>query len=338
MNIESRTLTEGSVESSSMKSWRCLLFLIVLITSLPLLEAEEMVVNGMAAIVNNEVITFSQVSELVASQEKAAAQMYQGKQLEDKIKEIRQAAMRDLIDRALILQEFKKKEFSIPEYYIDDSIQKIIREEFGGDRTAFLKTLQAQGYSLTRFRKTQKDKIIVQIMRGSKVKENYIVSPVKVRSYYEKNHDVYATPEQVKLRMIVLHEGDTNNPDASKKAMADEIRQKIAGGAEFDRMAKMYSEDSTQDSGGAWGWVERKTLNSTLSNAAFSMKEGEVSPVIALDNAYYILMVEDVKKASVKPYGEVQREIEQNLIEQEKLKAQERWIQGLRDKAYIKIL
>ncbi len=68
------------------------------------------------------------------------------------------------------------------------------------------------------------------------------------------------------------------------------------------------------------------------------MKAGEVSPVIALDNSYYILMVEAVKKASVKPYGEVQREIEQNLIEQEKLKAQERWIQGLRDKAYIKIL
>jgi peptidyl-prolyl cis-trans isomerase SurA len=49
-------------------------------------------------------------------------------------------------------------------------------------------------------------------------------------------------------------------------------------------------------------------------------------------------MVEAVKKASVKPYAEVQREIEQSLIEQEKLKAQERWVQGLRDKAYIKIL
>lgn len=321
-----------------MKILCCFLIFVASVCSCASLQAEEVVVNGMAAIVNNDVITFSQVRELVASQEKAAAQMYQGKQLEDKIKEIRQAAMRDLIDRALILQEFKKKEFSIPEYYIDDSIQKIIREEFGGDRTAFLKTLQAQGYSLSRFRQSQKDKLVVQIMRGSKVKENYVVSPVKVRSYYEKNHDVYATPEQVKLRMIVLHEADPNNPDGSKKAMAEEIRQKIAGGAEFDRMAQMYSEDSTQDSGGDWGWVERKTLNSTLANAAFSMKAGEVSPVIALDNSYYILMAEAIKKASVKPYAEVQHEIEQNLIEQEKLKAQERWIQGLREKAYIKIL
>ena len=325
-------------QSLLMKRWLYFYLFIFLIASPSLLQAVEIVVNGMAAIVNNDVITFSQVRELTAAQEKAVAQMYQGKQLEDKIKEIRQSAMRDLIDRSLILQEFKKKEFSIPEYYVDDAIQKIIREEFGGDRMAFLKTLQAQGYSLTRFRQSQKEKLIVQVMRGSKLKENYVVSPVKARSYYEKNREVYATPEQVKLRMIVLHESDPNNPDGSKKGMAEEIHQKLAGGAEFDRMAQMYSEDSTQDSGGDWGWVERKTLNTTLSNAAFSMKAGEVSPVIELDHSYYILMVEAVKKASVKPYTEVQREIEQNLIEQEKLKAQERWMQGLRDKAYIKIL
>jgi parvulin-like peptidyl-prolyl isomerase len=321
-----------------MKFWRYFLILILWSFFLSSMRGEEVIVNGMAAIVNNEVITFSQVRELVASQEKAASEIYQGKELEDKIKEIRQAAMKDLIDRALILQEFKKKEFSIPEYYLDDSIQKIIRTDFGGDRTAFLKTLQAQGYSLSRFRKSQKDKLIVQIMRGSKIKENYVISPVKVKSYYEKNRDLYATPEQVKLRMIVLREGDPSNPDGSKKTMAEEIRQKIAGGAEFDRMAQMYSEDSTQDSGGDWGWVERKTLNSTLSNTAFSMKEGEVSPVIELDHSYYILMVEAIKKASVKPYTEVQREIEQNLMEQEKLKTQELWLQSLHDKAYIKIL
>lgn len=321
-----------------MKIRVCFFLLYFSLCSLCVLQAEEVIVNGMAAIVNNEVITFSQVRELVVAQEKAATEMYQGKQLEDKIKEIRQAAMKDLIDRALILQEFKKKEFSIPEYYIDDAVQKIIREEFSGDRMAFLKALQAQGYSLARFRQSQKEKFIIQAMRSSKLKENYVVSPVKVRSYYEKNRETYATPEQVKLRMIVLHEGDSNTPDSSKKSMAEEIRQKIAGGAEFDRMAQMYSEDSTQDSGGDWGWVEKKTLNTALSNVAFSMKAGEMSPVIELDHSYYILMVEAIKKASTKPYTEVQHEIEQNLIEQEKLKAQERWVQGLREKAYIKIL
>lgn len=305
------------------------------------LLAEEEVINGIAAIVNNEVITFSQIREVVAAQERAASETLQGQALLDKVKGLRQAAVKDLIDRALILQDYKKKEFSIPEYVIDDSIQKIIREEFGGDRTTFVKTLQTQGYSMTRFRQMQKDKIIVGAMRSSKIKENYVISPIKIKAYYEKNQATYTTPEQVKLRMIVLRESSQNNGGStllSKKTMANEIRQKIAEGAEFDRMAQMYSEDSTQDAGGDFGWVEPKTLNDTLHKAVSSMKAGEVSPVIPLDNAFYIIMVEAIKKASSKPLREVQQEIEQRLMEEEMLKAQERWLEGLRKKAYIKIL
>jgi peptidyl-prolyl cis-trans isomerase SurA len=319
-----------------------LLLASLLLLSLPLYAAEE-VVNGIAAIVNGEVITFSQVRELAAAQEKSASDIYHGEELQAKIKEIQKQAIKDLIDRALILQEFKKREFTIPSYIVDDSIQKVIREEFGGDRLAFVKTLQAQGFSMARFRNVEKDKITVQAMRQSKVSDNIIVSPVKIRQFYNKNSAAYTTPEQVKLRMIVLREGAsggdaTSDPGVGKKQMAEEIRQKLAGGAEFDRMAQMYSEDSTNEAGGDWGWIERKTLNQDLAKVAFALKRGEISPVVQVDNAYYILMVEEKKPAITKPLSEVQQEIVQNLIQQEKLKTQEKWLDTLRKKAYIKIL
>jgi peptidyl-prolyl cis-trans isomerase SurA len=311
----------------------------------PLPAAEE-VINGIAAIVNGDVVTFSQVRELVAAQQKSASEIYQGEELQKKIKEMRDHAIQDLIDRDLILQEFKKKEFNIPSYIVDDSIQRIIRQEFGGDRTAFVKTLQAQGYTMARFRNNEKDKITVQAMRQSKTSENIIVSPVKIREYYEKHSASYSTPAQIKLRMIVLKEGDSasGSGDAStatsisKKQMAAEIRDKLAGGAEFDRIAQMYSEDSTNESGGDWGWVERKTLNEELAKVAFSLKTSEISPVIPRDNAYYILMVEATKPAVTKPLSEVQPEIVQALVQEEKLHGQERWLKELRAKAYIKIL
>jgi len=314
----------------------------LLALAVPLKGAEE-VINGIAAVVNGDVITFSQVRELVAAREKSASEIYQGAELQKKIQEMRKEAVKDLIDRALVLQEFKKKEFNIPAYIIDDSVQRIIRQEFGGDRTAFVRTLQAQGYTMARFRDVEKDKMIVQAMRQAKTSENIIVSPVKIREFYNRNSAAYTTPEQVKLRMIVLREGATAgdapaDPSLSKKEMATEIREKLAGGAEFDRLAQMYSEDSTNETGGDWGWVERKTLNEDLSKVAFSLKPGEVSQVIPLDNAYYILMVEAKKPAITKPLSEVQPEIVQALAQEEKLKAQERWLKTLREKAYIKIL
>jgi peptidyl-prolyl cis-trans isomerase SurA len=306
----------------------------------PAQQAE--VVDGVAAIVNSDVVTISQVRELVGARERAMREGYSGADLADKIKEMRLGALKDLVDRQLIIQEFRsmqEKGANIPEYVIDDRVQTIIREEFGGDRAAFIRTLQAQGFTLTRFKEIEREKIIVQAMRQSKISDNVVVSPKQIQDFYDKNRAAYDVPEQVKLRMIVLREGSTDVIGANKRQTAEEIRQKIIGGAEFERMAQMYSEDeATSDLGGDWGWVERNTLNEELTQAAFSRKAGETGPVMQIGDSFYILFCEARKNDSVKPMGEVREEIERNLIQQERMKAQQRWIDTLRRKAYIKIL
>jgi parvulin-like peptidyl-prolyl isomerase len=302
------------------------------------------VIDGVAAIVNNEVITISQVRELIGARERAMRESYRGPDLADKVKEMRLAALKDLVDRQLILQEFRKmqeKGANIPDYVVDDRVQTIIREEFGGDRAAFVRTLQAQGYTLTRFKEIEKEKIIVQAMRQAKVTDNFVVSPKQVQDFYDKNRAAYSLPEQVKLRMIVLRDGNKDDigSGGDKKQTAEEIRQKLVSGAEFERMAQMYSEDeSTSDTGGDWGWIERNTLNEQLTQTAFSLKAGGISPVIRIGDSYYILYVEARKNSSVKPLGEVREEIERNLMQQERMKVQQRWLDTLRQKSYIKIL
>jgi peptidyl-prolyl cis-trans isomerase SurA len=302
------------------------------------------VIDGIAAIVNHDVVTISQVRDLIGARERSLREIYSGAELENKLKEMRLSAIKDLIDRQLILQEFKKmqeKGAAIPDYIVDDRIQAIIRQEFGGDRSAFVRTLQAQGYTLTQFKEIEREKIVIQAMRQQKVDNDFVISPTQIQAYYEKNKQAYATPEQVKLRMIVIREGSSGDiPDiGSKRELAEEIRDKVAKGAEFDRMAEMYSEDeTTQQVGGDWGWIERNTLNEKLTNVAFALRPGEVSPVIPIDSTYYIVMVEAKRNATIKPIGDVRDEIEKNLIQQERTKAQERWLDTLRQKAYIKIL
>lgn len=302
------------------------------------------VIDGVAAIVNNEVITISQVRELIGTRERAMREGYNGPDLADKIKEMRLAALKDLVDRQLIIQEFRKmqeKGANIPDHVVDDRVQGIIREEFAGDRAAFVRTLQAQGYTLTRFKEIEKEKIIVQALRQSKMTESFLVSPNQIQSFYDKNRPAYTLPEQVKLRMIVLREGNSGDiiSGANKDQVAEEIREKLKTGAEFDRMAQMYSEDeATRDAGGDWGWIERSTLNEQLSKTAFTLKPGEISPIIKVQNSLYILTVEARKNASVKPLGEVREEIENTLMQKERMKSQQRWMDGLRQKAFIKIL
>jgi peptidyl-prolyl cis-trans isomerase SurA len=308
------------------------LFAVTVSLALSPVVAEEQVLDGVAAVVNGEVITFSQVRELVVSREMALRQSLQGQALADKIKETRLAAINDLIDRQLVLQDFAKNKFTIPDYAVDDHVDTIIREQFQGDRLAFIRTLQAQGYTLQRFRKVETDKMIVQAMRQRAVKVDPILSPSKVEHFYDAHRAEYSTPETIKLRMIVLHK---DNPDA--KNVAEEIRKKVQGGGDFANLAQMYSEDSSKEKGGDWGWIERATLNEALSTPAFALKAGQLSKVVELGNNYYLLYVEARKAAETKPLAAIRDEAEKKVLQEERQAAQEKWIKGLRDKAYIRI-
>lgn len=302
----------------------------------PVFSTGQEVLDGMAAVVNQDVITFSQVRELVGPAERSARDTLRGQELIERIKEIRTRAINDLIDRQLIIQEFKKNKFNIPDHFVEDRIQTIVREEFGGDRSAFLRTLSAQGYTLDRFRQLETEKLIVQAMRSQMVKQDVIIPEEKVRQFYQKHREEFEIEEEIKLRMITIRKPDGAGAD-QRKAFIQEIRAKILEGAEFGALAKMYSEDSNQENEGDWGWINRRTLNMSLTKEAFRLKAGQVSDVIELGNSYYLLYVEAKKNGGVKPLAEVREEIEKRLIQQERQRRHEEWIQKLRKKAYIKI-
>jgi peptidyl-prolyl cis-trans isomerase SurA len=167
-------------------------------------------------------------------------------------------------------------------------------------------------------------------MREKSVKEDTIISPEKIQEYYEKNHDQYSTPAQVHLRMIVIKKNGQTG-----RQMAEELRLKAVGGADFDKLAQMYSEDSTQDTGGDWGWIDKRTLNDSLTKVAFSLKPGETSQVIELAGSYYLLYVQEKKAETTKSLAEVHDDIENKLLQERRQEAQQKWITGLRQKAYI---
>ena len=297
-------------------------------------EAE--VVDGVAAVVNGDVITYSQVRGLVGPREKMLRSQFHGDDLVTKIKEARQRALQDLIDRQLILQAFRKENYQIPDHFVEERMHDIIRTDFGGDRNTFIKTLEAQNFTETEFKKMETEKMIVQAMRSKNVRMQTVASPAKVEEYYKAHRDEFTSKEQIKLRLIMIPSHSSDGEAAAQKAMADEIFEKLANGAEFERLAQLYSEDSTRDRGGDWGWVERKTLAVPLEKVAFKLDTGKFSNVIEFGGNYYILKVEDKKGGETKSLADARQEIEKKLVQTEAQNLQERWLASLRSKAYIK--
>ena len=296
--------------------------------------ADAQVLDGMAAVVNDDVVTFSQVRELTTAIENAAKANFTGAALADKIKEVRTRAVNDLIDRQLIIQEFRTMKASIPPHVVNDRINTIVREEFGGDRSAFLRTIVAQGYTLDRLHKMEEEKIIVQAMRSREVKSDPIIPAGRVESYYHEHRQEWTTNDEVKLRMIKIAGG--TEPEKKLKMMK-EIRTKITGGADFGDMARIYSDDSTQDASGDWGWVKRGDLSPDMERIAFSLSVGKPSEIVTLNQSFYLMLVEEKKAGVSKPLKEMHDDIERRLLQEERQKMQQGWIDRLRKKAFIKI-
>lgn len=298
--------------------------------------AEPEVINGIAAIVNGDVITYSQVRELSAPREKLLRTQYTGGELEKALKEAREAALKDLIDRRLIIQAFQKEKYEIPDHFVEEQVHGIIKESFGGDRNTFIKTLEAQSYSLGEFKQKETERMIVQAMRAKNVKKNPISSPTKVEEYYKKHRAEFTAKEQVKLRMIMIPGHADTGQSATQKALAEEVLGQLAGGAEFERIAQTYSEDGTRDVGGDWGWIGRNTLAGPLEKIAFNMPIGRISNIIDYGGNYYILKVEERQGGTTRSLAEARPDIEKKLLQEEAQDLQDRWIAGLRAKAYIR--
>jgi parvulin-like peptidyl-prolyl isomerase len=102
-------------------------------------------------------------------------------------------------------------------------------------------------------------------------------------------------------------------------------------------MAEMYSEDGTRETGGDWGWIEKGTLNEDLTKAAFKLKAGEISPLVELGGNFYIITVEARKNSTTRPLAELRPEIEKELLQEERIKQMDKWVDTLRAKAFIKM-
>ncbi|PYJ39103.1 MAG: peptidylprolyl isomerase [Verrucomicrobia bacterium] len=297
---------------------------------------EPVEVNGIAAVVNGDVITISQVQSLSAPRVKQLRAQFTGEELEKQLKAARELALKDLIDRQLVLQAFKKEKYEIPDHIVEERVHEIIRQNFGGDRNTFIKTLEAQNYTLGEFKQKEMEQMIVQAMRSHNVKTKNIISPTKIEDYYRKHRDEFTSKETIKLRMIMIPGQKDTATAPAQKALAEEVLGRLAGGAEFDRTAQVYSEDSTRDNGGDWGWIEHNTLAGPLEKVAFNMPVGRISNIIDYAGNYYILKVEDKQGGTTKSLAEVRADIEKKLIQEEAQQIQERWIASLREKAYIK--
>lgn len=125
-----------------------------------------------------------------------------------------------------------------------------------------------------------------------------------------------------------------SNPPGGKKVQ--NVLSLLKKGETFTEVAKQFSEDGMQKSGGDLGWISRSDIRKELADVAFSLNKNQFSDPITFNNLTFILYIEDRKNAGIIPLEKISDDIEKTLSDNYTKQSEAQYVQKLRKKAHIR--
>ncbi len=172
----------------------------------------------------------------------------------------------------------------------------------------------------TQFEIPEQVKVEYVILNDETVASQITVSDADIKSYYDQNAQRYSTPEQRRASHILIGV-NKNASDADKAAAKEKAEQILAqvrkNPGEFAKLAKANSQDpGSAERGGDLGFFGKGMMVKPFEEAAFSLKQGEISNLVQSDFGYHIIQLTGIKPASQKPLDEVKNEIAAEIKKQ----------------------
>ena len=200
-------------------------------------------------------------------------------------------------DKALILQA-EKDSIPITDEDIEAELDQRVRYfimQYGG-KEAFEQIAGRTIYQVKEdFRKSIKEGRLAKAMR-EKIIENVKITPNEVRDYFQripKDSLPFYETELVIGQIVVHPKAGRELEKFAQDELADYRKQIEAGQKTFETMARLYSEDpGSKQTGGRYEINKNeKQWDPDFKNAAFRLKEGQISPIIKSKFGYHIIQM-----------------------------------------------
>lgn len=301
-------------------------------------------VNGIAAKVNGQVITKNQVSFMLAPifAQLSAQFPRRGPQFDSQFKEAKAKILQELIDRQIILDEFKKIGASIKPHIIDDEIKRQMLSLYNGSEVKFREELKRSRLTMEGYREMTREKMVVQAMRAQQFADAPPPLPNEIQREYDEVklnlRDV--SKDVITFQKIYIPASDPQNPVATPEtqlSLAEGLAKQLADGKDFTELAKTNSRDAFADKGGMQENVPRLDLSPEFAAIIFEAPVGKI--VGPLMDPQGFTIVKPIKiDYGPSPSLEKVREMIEDQVRKKKTSAQyERWIENRRKKAMIDV-
>lgn len=300
---------------------------------------EQQLVDRVAAVVNKEIITQSEVDMLFRPIYEQIKNTYKGHNLQSELESLRLKLLNQLIEDRLVAQEAQKLGIVVGNEELAEEMAQF-KKQFP-DEAAFEKEISASGISREDIEKRFKERLAITKLHQAIIRGHVVVSPSEAEQYFKAHPEQFFQKEQIELWCITLRKGEEaiqkGTMDEGVKRKANQLLSDLKKGKDFEELAQKHSEDSNAADKGYMGFMDHGNLVPDIDKVLFSLPENNISEVLETETAYHIFKVGKKRPASSKTFDEVKDQVNDMLFRKKAHQRFINWMDDLKKKSFISV-
>lgn len=303
------------------------------------MAVSEQLIDGIAAVVNDEIITISEVHEVMAAEVVGLTERYHGDDLKVRVRELYRNTLQPLINVQLQLERAQQLNLKATDEDVAFHLDRLKQENQLSD-TELQKMLRSRGLTLESYRKQIRSRLLVAKVVNAEVRSRLVILDTELQEAYRQRQDQYRVAGELTVSHILFLAPENGSMEADNiaKQKAAEVLAQLRQGANFVALAKAYSEGPSAERDGLLGTFQTGDLLPEFEEVVVDLKPGEISDLVRTRVGWHIIRLEDAKASGSQPFEAVRESLRTELLRMKTEMQYTEWVESLRRQAYIKIL
>jgi peptidyl-prolyl cis-trans isomerase SurA len=261
--------------------------------------------------------------------------------LRRKLVEVTPRVISNAVDELLLVQRGRVLGYYLSDEQFEEMVSSIKEDNgFESDDDFREALLQAEGMTITDFRRSMEHRILVNQVQQIEILRKVMLTETEAREYYGANLDQYAEEATVTLREILVAVPETLGginvaADDLARAAAEEARQRVLDGEDFTVVAITVSDAPSKANGGLIGPLDYELLSETVQQVVDDLEVGDLSAPIRTPGGFQVLQLEARTEPTPLPFDEVKDSIMDSVFNDRRWEEFNRYLDELRSEAVI---
>jgi peptidyl-prolyl cis-trans isomerase SurA len=299
---------------------------------------QRLVLNRVAATVNGEVVTQQELEQRAGEEWKRANAMPPGPERDRAVALVLRRSFEMVVAEKLFHAQAVSQQLEVTEEQVNAAIEDIKKRNNADDKQLD-QMLTEQNMTRAVFRDQIRGQLESYNVLSAKVRSKVKLSDDDVKNYYQQHPGEFAGTEELHVRIIFVPLAESASADELSRAQAEGqlALKRLAGGEPFAEVAKGISKGPGAADGGDLGWLRRGTMQRSLEDVVFALKDGEVSKLVRAGPGLHLFKVEERRTGGGRTFDQAKDEIRDRLSMEQTQAYREQYLGELKRDAVLDI-